>query len=84
MTQLPAPNFSKHNPYWLPVTVIGVRPEFQPQLSWLDFLYASTWEQQAPDMLGAYCVRTANERSVKLFMYQSIRNQTKELLYDEN
>lgn len=59
-------------------------PEYQPRLTWQDFLYASTWEMQAPDEHGAYCVRIACERSVKLFMYQTIGNQIKELLNDEN
>jgi hypothetical protein len=57
------PTFSSDNPHWPTDRFLFVRPEYRPQLTAHDFLFATTWELWKRDIHGAYCVRSAMQRS---------------------
>jgi hypothetical protein len=58
-----APIFDSTNPYWNTERFLFVRPEYRPTFTAHDFLFATTWELWKRDIHGAYCVRSAMQRS---------------------
>lgn len=77
---LPKAQFSTRNPYWQRVKIPSVYPEYQPQKSARDFLYATTWELWADDVVGANFVRTAVRRTVRFNLRISLQKQVIALL----
>ena len=74
---LPKPSFSEDNPYWRSPKN-SPHPRLLPRLTGQDFLYASTWEiWRRFDTRGAYCVRDAVVRTVKVNWFISLHNQIK-------
>lgn len=64
---LPTPHFSLENPYWHPVNMDFLRPEYRPRLNAQNFLFAATWEMYGKkDHFGAGLVRQAMQRTLKL------------------
>ena len=77
---LPKANFSSQNPYWQRVLIPSVYPEYQPQKSARDFLYATTWELWREDVVGACFVRLASIATVRWNWLFSFKQQIQDLL----
>lgn len=65
---IPLPRgLSANNPYWYKRAIAGIRPEFQPRLSFLDFVHAMVWEMYGSwDINAATFVRQAMINTVKM------------------
>src|SRR5271154_326393 len=78
---LPKPQFSSVNPYWQdPAKSWGQFASYvRPLLSARDFLYATTWEIWRWDIHGAFCVRQATIRTVRINTRMQWRSQITDL-----
>jgi hypothetical protein len=82
---LPKPQFTSTNPYWWGKNDRNtfLWPEFRPQPTARDFLFATTWEIWHTDVHMANCVRIAVQRTVRINWHVGISRQIRELLKKE-
>jgi hypothetical protein len=82
---LPVPRFSTGNPYWPDPREIwrGFKPLFHPRNSARDFLYANVWEMNKLDPHGAYCVRTATQLTIRIYLRLTVRENVRRLLIQQ-
>jgi hypothetical protein len=71
--------FSKQNPYWFPLRIAGVFPDYQPRLTGADYAYATTWELNRYWLQGKLCllVRKIRDLMWKYLTYINFRNAWK-------
>ena len=76
MTNLPVPIFSRNNPYWCPLKIAGVDPNYIPLLTAQDYAYATTWELTRFWLQGKLCllIKRMHELMWRYMTYINFRN----------